>query len=140
MITDSKISVIQEKIKKAIAQIEIDEKVKISFGRCTYNKAFYKTGMQVTTTEKTEVVKDVYASICRQLGFTQNIIGMKFEGTSGIYEIIDIKTRNRKYPVIARVNLNGITKQFKYSVADIKKRIGGDKVINRNANIERLIG
>lgn len=140
MITDKRISSIQEKIKKAIAQIEIDEKVKISFGRCTYNQAFYKTGMQVTTTEKTEVVKDVYASICRQLGFTQNIIGMQFEGTSGVYEIIDIKPRNRKYPVIARVSIGGLTKQFKYTVADIKKRIGGDKVINRNANIERLIG
>lgn len=137
MITDSKISIVQDKIKKAIAQIEKEENVKISFGSCSYNSAYYTTSMKVMTTVKTDAVKDVYAGICRRLGFTQNIIGMKFDGPSGSYEIVDIKTRNRKYPIIAKT---GSGKQFKYSVADIKRRIGGDKIINRNANIEKLLG
>jgi len=136
MITDSKISVVQDKIKKAIAQIEKEENVKISFGSCRYNSAFYQTQMKVTTTVKTDQVKDVYTNICKRLGFTQNIVGMKFNGPSGVYEIIDIKPRNTKYPIIANVG----NKQFKYSVSHIKKLIGGDSIINRNANLDKLLG
>lgn len=136
MITDNKIGVIQDKIKKAIAQIEKEENVKISFGSCRYNSAFYQTQMKVSTTVKTEQVKDVYENICKRLGFTQNIIGMQFNGPSGVYEIIDIRTRSPKFPIIARVG----SKQFKYTVAQIKNLIGGDKIINRNANLDKLLG
>lgn len=136
MITDNKISVIQDKIKKALAQIEKEENVKISFGSARYNSAFYQTQMKVSTTVKTEQVKDVYTSICKKLGFTQNIIGMQFNGPSGVYEIIDIRTRSPKYPIVARVG----DKQFKYSVSHIKLLIGGDKIINRNANLDKLLG
>jgi Cdc6-like AAA superfamily ATPase len=135
MITDTKISTIQEKIKKAIEQIEKDENVKISFSSCRYNSAFYQTQMKVATTVKTDAVKDVYINICKKLGFTQNIVGMKFSGPSGIYEIVDIKPRNTKYPIIAKAG----SKQYKYSVYNIKSLIGGDKIINRNANISRLL-
>lgn len=136
MITDNRIGIIQEKIKKALAQIEKEEDVKISFGSARYNSAFYQTQMKVSTTVKTEQVKDVYTSICKRLGFTQNIIGMQFNGPSGVYEIIDIRTRSPKYPIIARVG----NKQYKYTVAQIKNLIGGDKIINRNANLDKLLG
>ena len=136
MITDEKISVIQDKIRKAIAQIEAEENVKISFGSCRYNSAFYQTQMKVATTIKTEQVKDVYTGICKRLGFTQNIVGMKFNGPSGVYEIIDIRTRSPKFPIIARVG----NKQYKYTVNQIKSLIGGDKIINRNANLDKLLG
>lgn len=136
MINNDKIKQVQDRIKKAIAQIENEENVKISFGACRYNSAFYQTQMKVSTTVKTEQVKDVYTDICKRLGFTQNILGMKFNGNSGVYEVVDIKTRNRKYPIIAKVG----NKQFKYSVSRIKELIGGDKIINRNANIAKLLG
>ena len=137
MITDTKINSIQDKIKKALAQIEKEENVKIDFGSITYTKAFYSCKMTIKTLEKTEAVGDVYKSICKRLGFTQNIIGMKFNGTNGIYEIIDIKTTNRTYPIIAKSISNG--KTYKYSVNNIKTLIGGDKIINRNANLDKLI-
>ena len=94
--------------------------------------------MSVKTLEKTEAVGDVYKAICRRLGFTQNIIGMRFHGTNGIYEIVDIKTKNRTYPIIAK-SLTGV-KMYKYSVNQVKVLIGGDKIINRNANLDKLIG
>ena len=62
---------------------------------------------------------------------------MKFDGMNGIYEIIDIQTRNRKYPVIAK---SSDGKKYKYSVDHIKKLIGGDKIINRNKNLDKLLG
>ena len=137
MITDKKIQVIQNKIKAAIAKIEKDEQVKITFGSCRYNSAYYTTSLKVSTTEDTKEVSDAYAKICRQLGFTQNILGMKFNGKNGVYEITEIKTKNRTYPIIA-MDQNG--KSWKYSVSNIKALIGGDKIINRTANLDKLIG
>lgn len=138
MINETKIKKIQDKLKAAILQIEAEENVKIDFGTITYNKAFFTSKMTVKTLEKTEDVGDVYKAICRRLGFTQNIIGMQFYGTNGVYEIIDIKTKNRTYPIIGKSISNG--KTYKYSVNQIKALIGGDKIINRNANLDKLIG
>lgn len=137
MINDSKINKIQNRIKQAIFQIELEENVKIDFGTITYNKAFYTSKITVSTLEKTEAVGDVYKAICRRIGFTQNIIGMQFNGTNGVYEIVDIKTKNRTYPIIAK-SLVG-NKMYKYSVNQIKNLIGGDKIINRNSNLDKLI-
>jgi len=137
MITDDKIKKIQDKIKAAIAKIEEEESVAISFGSIKYNSAYYSAAMKVTTTVKSEKVNSIYEAICRRLGFTQNVIGMTFQGNSGELVIVDIKTNNRKYPVIAHAK-NG--KAYKYSVDHIKRLIGGDKLINRNANLDKLLG
>jgi hypothetical protein len=137
MITDTKINSIQDKIKKALAQIEKDENVKIEFGTISYNPAKYTTTMSVVTTEKNERVDKIFESVCKRLGFTQNIIGMQFHGTNGVYEITDIKTKNRKYPVIATEVRT--KKSYKFSVDTIKKILGGDKLINRNKNLDKLI-
>ena len=51
---------------------------------------------------------------------------------------LDIKTKNRTYPIIAK-QVSGV-KTYKYSVDQIKRLIGGDKIINRNANLDKLIG
>lgn len=136
MINEGKIKTVQDKIRLAISQIEKEENVKIEFGSVRYNVAQYSTQMSVKTLEKTEKVDNVFKSLCARLGFTQNIIGMKFESMGGIYEIVDIQTKNRKYPIIA-VSPKGT--RFKYSVPHIKKLIGGDKIINRHANLEKLI-
>jgi len=138
MIDEVKIKKVQDRIKAAILKIEAEENVKIDFGTISYNKAFYTSKMTIKTLEKTEAVGDVYKAICRRLGFTQNIIGMRFHGTNGIYEIVDIKTKNRTYPIIAK-SLTGV-KMYKYSVNQVKALIGGDKIINRNANLDKLIG
>jgi hypothetical protein len=137
MITDSKINKVQEKIKAAIAKIEREENVSISFGSIKYNSAYYATSMKVSTTEKNEKVNSIYESICTRLGFTQNVIGMTFQGTTGEMTITDIKTKNRKYPVIAQAQGGAC---YKYSVDHIKRLIGGDKIINRNANLDKLLG
>lgn len=75
MITETKIREIQNLLNKAIEKIEQDQNVKINFGSITYNSAYYTSTMKVVSNEKTEKVIGVYESICRSLGFTQNIIG-----------------------------------------------------------------
>jgi len=136
MINERKINSIQSKIKAAIAQIEKEENVKISFGNISYNSAYYTSQIKVSTLEKSEKVKGVYESICRSLGFTQDIVGMSFTHGGLTHEVIDIKTRNRKYPVITKTKSG---KQYKFGVSTVKRAIGGDKIINRNANLDKLV-
>lgn len=137
MLTEKKIDKVQARIKAAIAKIEKEEDVKISFGNIRWNSAYYTSQIKVSTTVKSEKVTNIYESICKRLGFTQNIIGMKFMGQMGVMmEITDIKTRNRKYPVLT-TGSNG--KHYKHSVSQVKALIGGDKIINRNANLDKLI-
>lgn len=137
MITSTKIDKIQAKLKRAIAEIEKEENVTISFGGISYTAAYYTTQMKVTTLEKNEKVSNVLLATCKALGFTQNIIGMTFQGKNGTMRITDIKTRNRKYPIIAESLVGG--KSFKYGKEFIKTQLGGDKIINRNANLDKLV-
>ena len=138
MITDRKIDKIQTKIKKAIAAIAAEENVSIAFGSISFNSAYYTTSMKVTTLEQNEKVSNVHPAICKSLGFTQNIFGMTFEGKNGTMKIYDIKTRNRKYPIIAECLSDG--RSYKFSKEHIKLKLGGDKIINRNANLDKLVG
>lgn len=137
MITNEKIDVVQKKIREAILKIEKEENVKIEFGSISFNVVKYLTQMSVTTLEKNEKTDSVLKNLCKRLGFTQNIIGMRFHGKNGVYEVTDIKTKNRKYPVIAQSISTGTC--YKFSTTHIKSLIGGDKIINRNANLDKLL-
>ena len=137
MITREKVISIQEKIKLAIAQIEKDENVKIDFGSLSFNPQKYSTSMTVTTLEKSERVESIMERTCRSIGFTQNVVGMTFDFRGDKYEITDIKTKNRKYPVIATEIRT--KKGYKFSVETIRKALGGDKQINRNKNLDKLV-
>jgi hypothetical protein len=137
MITREKVLRIQNKIKEAIEQIEKDENVKIDFGSLSFNPQRYSTSMTVSTLEKSEKVESVLERTCRSIGFTQNVIGMGFDFRGDKYEITDIKTKNRKYPVIATEIRT--KKSYKFSVDTIKRLLGGDKLINRNKNLDKLI-
>ena len=74
MINPEKIKSVQAKIKAALDLIEKEDNVQISFGNCSYTPAYYKTGMTVTSQEKSEKVDNLFSSISKRLGFTQNII------------------------------------------------------------------
>jgi len=138
MIDANKINRVQSKITAALAQIEKDENIKISFGSCSYNAAYYKSGMTVTSLENSEKVDNVFLKISQRLGFTQNIIGMTFTGTTcGEITITDIKLKNFKYPIIGTTKGG---KSYKFTTDQVKRYLGGDKIINRNANLDKLLG
>ena len=59
MINPEKIKSVQAKIKAALDLIEKEENVQISFGNCSYTPAYYKTGMTVTSQEKSEKVDNL---------------------------------------------------------------------------------
>ena len=138
MITREKVLQVQNKIKEAIAQIEKDENVKIDFGSLSFNPQRYSTSMTVSTLEKSEKVESVLERTGRSIGFTQNVIGMSFDFRGDKYEITDIKTKNRKYPVIATETRT--KKSYKFSIDTIKRLLGGDSKINRDKNLDKLVG
>ncbi len=138
MITREKVLKIQNKIKAAIAEIEKEENVKIDFGTISFSSQRYQASMSVSTLEKSEKVESVLERTCRSVGFTQNVIGMTFDFRGDKYEITDIKTKNRKYPVIAfEIRTK---KSYKFDVNTIKRLLGGDSQINRNKNLDKLVG
>ena len=136
MITDAKINNIQRKIQEAIANIAKEENVTINFESIRYNASHYTSRMKVTTNEKTPEVKKINKSVSSRYGFKQDIVGMEFESGGKIHKIIDIKTRNRKYPIITECN-DG--KSYKFGSDRVKSLIGGNKVVNRNANLSELL-
>jgi hypothetical protein len=137
MITRDKVLRIQEKLKAAIKQIETEENVQFDFGAINFNPQRYQTNFTVKTLEKSDKVESIMEITCKSIGFTQNVIGMNFQFKGSKYEITDIKTKNRKYPVIA-IDLSSKT-SYKFSVETIKGLLGGDKIINRNKNLDKLI-
>jgi len=74
-------------------------------------------------------------------GFTQNIVGMTFcrANTKGVlqsFRIDGFKRRNYKNPIITTNLEDGST--WKFRPDRVKVYLGGDQLINRNANLEKL--
>lgn len=136
MITSAKITAVQRRIKAAIAAIAAEENVTISFGNCRYDSTMYHSKMTVTSKVKNEATNSTLTNLCRSVGFTQNVIGMSFRIDQGNCVIKEIKTRSPKYPVIAECS-DG--KSYKFSVDRVKTKLGGDKLINREANLNKLV-
>ena len=130
-----KLKKISSKIDEFLKTLEKEEGVKITLEDVKGNNGLVHRYI-LNIREDSDSVNSIYESLCKRIGFTQNVVGMKFHGKNGIYEIIDIKPRNRSYPVIAKASTG---ESYKYSVAHIKRLIGGDKIINRNANLDKLI-
>lgn len=137
MITKIRVLSIQSKIEAALFEIEKEENVKIQFGSKSFNNKMYKTSLIVTTLEVNEKLDKQDEFLCKRVGFTQNVIGKDFNFNGSEYTLTSIKTRNRKYPVIGENKKTGRT--YKFTVESVRKALGGDKLINREANLDFLL-
>ena len=126
-----------EKIKQALQGIEELENISIS-----YNGSFSSSQMKLSLTifekKTTDEAKSMNFLLSKKYGFTQNIIGMEFiSPLSGLFKITEFKPRNRKYPIIGIRVIDG--KQYKFTPKQVLSYIGGDKIVNRNANLTKLL-
>lgn len=137
MITKIRVLSIQSKIEAALSEIEKEENVKIQFGSKSFNNKMYKTSLIVTTLEVNEKLDKEDEFLCKRVGFTQNVIGKDFNYNGSEYTLTSIKTRNRKYPVIGENKKTG--RSYKFTVESVRKALGGDKLINREANLDSLL-
>ncbi len=136
MINSSKINSVQRKIKNAIAEIEKEENVKISFGTCRYDAVQYGTRMTVKTLVKSDVTETVDVKNCKRLGLPSNVIGMTFKLRNATYRVDELKMRNRKYPIIAKNLANG--KSYKFTPTSVKSYLGTK--LTRKGALEGILG
>ena len=125
------------RLKMAVNEIARGEGVEIKLSEPDYpfgENNTYKVSMTIADVDP--VKQREYEAMCKKVGFTQNVIGMSFTQNGSLYRIVNIKTRNRKSPVIASSRLGGL---YKFSAETVKRNLGGDQLINRNANLDKLI-
>tara|TARA_R110000772_G_scaffold81439_2_gene173238 strand:- start:26201 stop:26560 length:360 start_codon:yes stop_codon:yes gene_type:complete len=115
----SRISTINEKIRKAIKKIEREEKVTIKLGHSKYGRCgtFYNVPMTITQTSAKRS-NDVTNS--KSLGFTKNVMGKSFLFRGENFKISDLKMRSPKFPVIGK-NEKGV--EYKFTVDLVKKSL-----------------
>lgn len=137
--TTTKISKIQKEIKNALKKIEAENNVKISLTEPSVSVGIsYTSNMRITSIEENNQTNKTLENLCKKVGFKQNVIGMEFISDGYKNKIVSIKTRNRKYPVIVERTIGNKIKSYKYPVVTIKSELGGDKGINRRANLNKL--
>ena len=137
MIDNEKLNNILWKLQVSSEEIEKLQGVKITFSQPDITEFGFQVQISVNEPDS-PVLDEKMTQISRQLGFTQNIIGLTFEHSRlGKIRITGIKTRNRKYPVIGET-LEG--KGYKFTKDQVKRLLGGDQLINRNVNLDKLLG
>ena len=125
------------RLRMAVNEIARGEGVEIKLSEPDYLFGENNTyNVSMTIADVDPVKHREYDAMCKKVGFTQNVIGMSFTQNGSLYRIVNIKTRNRKYPVIASSRLGGL---YKFSAETVKRNLGGDQLINRNANLDKLI-
>jgi hypothetical protein len=126
-----------DKIKQALQGIEELENFSISYNG-TFSSGQMKLNMTITE-KNSEKMESMNFELSKKYGFTQNIIGMEFVSPlSGLFKITEFKTRNRKYPILGIRVIDG--KQYKFTPKQVLSYIGGDKIVNRNSNLSKLLG
>lgn len=128
---------ISEKIRKAVLEIGEQHNLDFTFEGVSFTSA--TLNLKISGQEKNnQELKQSLTMLSKKLGFTQNIIGMEFSCSNGDFIIEAIKSRNRKYPIIARRKIDGA--QYKFNEKNVLKYIGGNSMVNRVANLENLLG
>ena len=130
---------IQNKIREAVKQIEIDESVKIDVGyKRSIDISGYKSTISVTTTDE-DTLYDSKEEICIKLGLPANVIGLKFMykyvGHTSEFLVIDVRKRNHRYPVIVQNIKTG--KTYKFTVDSIIENLG--KSIHRRSVLRKIL-
>lgn len=126
---------ISEKVKKALLEIEKEENITFDYKSLSFTSV--SINMSISANEGGDQQSEYNLKLSKKYGFSQNIIGMEFTSMSGIFIIESFKTRNRKYPIIARRKIDG--KQYKFHISSVLKYLGGHSIVNRNANLRELL-
>lgn len=128
---------ISNKIKEALSLIDEQENIKISIDGVSFTST--SINLRISGTDNLNPVEfnRTMTLMSKRYGFTQNIIGMEFTCSNGDFVIDSFAPKNRKYPILATRKIDGA--KFKFPPKNILKYLGGDSIINRNANLKNLL-
>jgi hypothetical protein len=109
------------------------EKSEITYG--------FKVNISALDKSMISKINEDNTRLSKHYGFTQNIVGMEFEsinnGIKEIHCITGFKTSYRKYPILTKGLVSN--SNYKFDPATVKKKLGGDKLINRFSNLDKLL-
>jgi len=115
MIEKTRLKDLRGDMDKALKSVGEKYGINFDVGRMVYSDDTIKVNVEGATTSgpgSTVIEKDFLKS-CRMYGFQPTDLGRTFRTHNGVYCIKGIKTRNRKYPLIAERVLDG--KSFKFA-------------------------
>ena len=136
MLTKSKILWIETFIQEQLKSVEERENIKIDFKLIGENLSKVDYKVSITSLDFDPKIEKINHNLSVRYGFTQNIVGMDFNHPKlGLVQITEIKTKNRKYPIIGQSEKG----YYKFTTSQIKSYLGGYKLINRNKNLELLL-
>jgi hypothetical protein len=95
----------------------------VSVGRITFDEVSFKASIEAAITEKAGEPKMAvdFRNLCWKHGMKPEDLGRIFMSGEHSYEIVGLKPRNRKYPIIAKRRSDG--KQFKFAPYSVKGRM-----------------
>jgi hypothetical protein len=129
---------ITDQIKELLKNLAETENLKLDLGNISFSSTQLnlKISFQDLDSSKLDAQNTL---LSKRYGFTQNIVGMEFTSnlTTGKFVVTGFKTQNRKYPILAERVSDGTS--YKFSASHILKDLGGNKLINREANLKNLL-
>jgi hypothetical protein len=129
---------ITDQIKELLKNLAETENLKLDLGNISFSSTQLnlKISFQDLDSSKLDAQNTL---LSKRYGFTQNIVGMEFTSnlTTGKFVVTGFKTQNRKYPILAERVSDGTS--YKFSASHILKYLGGNKLINREANLKNLL-
>ena len=117
---------IRNAISNALKEVEEEYGLTIRVGNISYslNEANVKVKVSVGT-DTTQIARNEWDRGCRRFSLTPEMFGKEFYYMAGLYKIVGIKTRSRKYPVLAQSMRNG--KVFKMSDYVVRNALKEEK-------------
>ena len=110
-------------LQQALKQVENGEEVKINVGPITYTDSGFK--VQLTGVDSIpgadNFLEAEFLSKCGQYGLKPEHLGQKIKIAGDVHEIIGLKVRNRKYPIITKCLHSG--KEYKLTVFTVKNAL-----------------
>ena len=129
---------ITNQIKELLKNLSETENLKIDVGNISFSST--QVNLKISLQELDNPKIDTQNTLLsKRYGFTQNMVGMEFTSglTSGTFRIVGFKPQNRKYPILAERLSDGAS--YKFPPSHVLKYLGGNRLINREANLKNLL-
>ena len=113
----------RQEINKILAKYGEEIGVEFTAGNASYTLDFATIKLNIKVNEKSEAAKEKEenAMLSKLFGFEESIIGKSFRVNGDRMTIIEINSRNKKYPIIVKNSKNG--KQYKMIPEYVKAKL-----------------
>lgn len=117
---------VRSELQELLDNFAAEKGLRIDLGRITYTESDFKSSIRViipTDGAESPMALD-FKNKCYKYGFLPEDLGKRFRTGSKDtqYEIVGLKPRNRKYPIIARKVSTG--EQYKFAPTTVRLGLG----------------